>query len=272
MKIENHKLSGSQIHEVNTPKNTTKFKKPNPDTIIIHYTGGGSASSSANWLSRGEVKASAHIIIGRDGEVYQLVPFNIEAWHAGISAYAGRSGFNQFSIGIELANAGFLTKTGSIYRSSFGATYSVDEVMLARHKNEDFDRYWHTYTEAQILKCREVCQLLIEEYNIQEILGHDEISPGRKQDPGPAFPMNSFRNELLQKETREENNPTILNQEGKVAASSLNIRSSGASDASKIALPLPNGQKVTILEERNGWFKVKTEIEGWVDKGYIQKL
>ena len=55
--------------------------------IILHYTGGTSAMSSAKFLARSDVKASAHVVIGRDGQVIQLVPFNIEAWHAGKSSY-----------------------------------------------------------------------------------------------------------------------------------------------------------------------------------------
>ena len=63
--------------------------------IVLHYTAGTSAESSALFLTRPDVSASAHLVIGRDGEVFQLVPFNIEAWHAGKSWYAGRGGLNR---------------------------------------------------------------------------------------------------------------------------------------------------------------------------------
>ena len=59
--------------------------------IILHYTGGTSAMSSAKFLVRQDVKSSAHVVIGRDGQVIQLVSFNIEALHAVKSSYGGRN-------------------------------------------------------------------------------------------------------------------------------------------------------------------------------------
>jgi N-acetylmuramoyl-L-alanine amidase len=279
MKIDasKHELTGDPVKVDLTNKNTRAFDSGLPDSIIIHYTAGSSASSSAAWLRRSEVKASAHIVIGRDGSVHQIVPFNIQSWHAGVSAYGGRSGYNKFSIGIELDNAGFLTKTGNVFLASFGRTYSADEVLKAKHQHEGKERYWHTYTEAQIDSCREICELLIDQYKIKEILGHDEIAPGRKQDPGPAFPMNRFRNNLLElanvqaMETRQDTEEPRMEIAGRVVVSSLNIRSHSSGDATKIAQPLKNGQKVTIQEEKDGWYKVSTLIEGWVSKAFVQR-
>ncbi|MGB3467614.1 MAG: N-acetylmuramoyl-L-alanine amidase, partial [Cyclobacteriaceae bacterium] len=57
------------------------------DMLIIHYTAGRSAETSANFLARPDVQASAHLVIGRDGQVFQLVPFDKVAWHAGVSQY-----------------------------------------------------------------------------------------------------------------------------------------------------------------------------------------
>ena len=86
--------------------------------IVLHYTAGTSAESSALFLTRPDVSASAHVVIGREGEVFQLVPFNIEAWHAGKSWYAGRGGLNRYSIGIELDNLGKLRFSGGLFRRS----------------------------------------------------------------------------------------------------------------------------------------------------------
>ena len=74
--------------------------------IILHYTAGVSAQSSPRYLARPDVKASAHLVIGRLGKIIQLVSFDVEAWHAGQSSYAGRTCLNRFSIGIELDNLG----------------------------------------------------------------------------------------------------------------------------------------------------------------------
>jgi N-acetylmuramoyl-L-alanine amidase len=169
-----------------------------PDTIIIHYTAGTSGESAANWLANRDSKVSAHVVIDRSGKIYQIMPFTKVAWHAGQSAYGGRTGFNEFSIGIELDNAGYLQRSGSDYVSAYGKHYSPGEVIEARHMQETSARFWHAYTSEQLLACRELCFALIEAYpDIDQILGHDEISPGRKQDPGPAFPMEEFRDYIL---------------------------------------------------------------------------
>jgi N-acetylmuramoyl-L-alanine amidase len=169
-----------------------------PDSIVIHYTAGTSGESSANWLAEPAAKVSAHVVIDRSGKIFQVIPFNRVAWHAGQSAYAGRTGFNAFSLGIELDNAGYLLQDGQDYISSYGKRYSSADVIEAQHQHETSPRFWHTYTEEQLRTCRDLCIALIEAYpEIDQILGHDEIAPGRKQDPGPAFPMDSFRKHIL---------------------------------------------------------------------------
>jgi N-acetylmuramoyl-L-alanine amidase len=255
------------ISKLSCTKNTEKFGSGMPDTIVIHYTAGSSAASSANYLCRDEIKASAHIVIGRNGEIYQLVPFDTIAWHAGTSAYGGRTMLNKYSVGIELANAGVLIKTGNEYQAWFGTKYPASDVVYATHRNETKPRYWQAYTDKQIEVCRDVCEALINKFAIKDIVGHEEIAPGRKQDPGPAFPLDSFRETLLLK--NESDAPNLLNAKGEVTANLLNIRSGAGINYEKIAKPLEAGTKVKVLEEREGWFRVTTTIEGWVSKSHV---
>jgi len=266
---DNHWLEGDNLIEVKCPKNQQLFTQNLPDTIIIHFTVGSTAKSSAEWLARDDVKASAHLVIGRDGKIFQLVPFNTVAWHAGESSYGNRTGFNKYSIGIELDNAGALTKTGNSYISSFGKVYPESEAVLAKHRNEEVERYWHTFTEIQIQTCTDICIALIAKYGIKTILGHEEICPGRKTDPGPAFPLDKLRNDLL-KDTRQDSDP--IPTHGQVAASLLNIRQNPSASAPLQANPLPQNASVTILDEKDGWYKVRTEIEGWVKKDFIKPI
>ncbi len=267
MKINNdHLIVGDNVTQMDCPKNKEKFAPGNLDTIVIHYTAGRSAESSANFLA-GPVKASAHMVIGREGEIYQLVPFDTVSWHAGDSFYRNRKWLNKYSIGIELDNAGVLTKVGSEYQAWFGKKYQANEAVFATHRNETSPKYWHTYTEQQIDKCRQVCEMLIEKYKLNTILGHEEISPGRKQDPGPAFPLDKFRDNLLTQNRSDE--PNLIDKEGVVTANLLNIREDAGVNFRKVARPLTRGTKVKVIEERNGWFKVETMVEGWVGKGFI---
>lgn len=273
LSISNHLLKGDNIIQKSCPKNKDKFNMDELDTIIIHYTAGSSAESSANYLINDNVKASAHLVIGRKGEIFQLVPFDTIAWHAGLSHYGNRTGYNKYSIGIELDNAGILEKAGTEYIAWFGSRYQPNDVIQATHRNESVLRYWHVYTPEQIETCRQICELLIEsqEYKISNILGHEEISPGRKQDPGPAFPLDKFRNNLLFQ--NRSDSQAEMNIKGKVVNTDfLNIREQPGVEFKKIAQPLKRNAEVTIKDEMGGWYFVETEITGWVSKGYIEKI
>lgn len=269
MKINaNHQLEDGNIVLLPCPKNKVKFGSGLPDTVVIHYTAGGSADSSAKYLAQNDIKASAHLVIGREGEIFQLVPFDTVSWHAGRSSYGGRNGLNKYSIGIELDNAGVLERVGSEYKSWFGRRYQPNDVVEAVHRNDSKPRFWHTYTQAQLEACRQVCSLLIEKYKINLILGHEEIAPLRKQDPGPAFPLDRFRDSLLLQNRSDDE--IALNKDGKVVVDFLNIRANAGVENKKVALPLTRNKKVKVLEEKNGWFKVETTITGWVGKGFIE--
>lgn len=176
-------------------------KSPNVDVplqerrfVVMHYTGGASFASSVAWLASKTSGVSAHLVIGRNGEVAQLVPFNLRAWHAGTSAWKGYTNLNNYSIGIELDNAGMMKRSGSQWVSSFGQVYPNSEVLAAPHQSVPNVIYgWHRYTDIQLKTAAEVVAALVQAYGIQEIIGHDDIAVGRKWDPGPAFPMEQFR-------------------------------------------------------------------------------
>ena len=101
------------------------------------------------------LRVSAHVLVRRDGELVQCVPFGRRAWHAGVSTHVGRSGCNDFSIGIELEGA--------------------DDV---------------PYTDAQYARSAALLLALFRAYPDlapTRVVGHSDIAPGRKTDPGPAF-------------------------------------------------------------------------------------
>ncbi len=99
-----------------------------------------------------DLRVSSHLFIRRDGSILQFVPFSDRAWHAGESSYGGRENCNDYSIGIEL---------------------------------EGTDR--NPFEEAQYKSLSKVCHLLCESYDIRDIVGHSDIAPNRKTDPGSAF-------------------------------------------------------------------------------------
>jgi N-acetylmuramoyl-L-alanine amidase len=161
--------------------------------FVLHYTAGLSFSSSVNWLKKPEAKASAHFVIGRQGELIQLVPLDRVAWHAGVSTWRGRPNCNFYSIGVELDNPGPLAKRADgSYVSVVGSkAVAPEDVLVADHKIGHVCPYhaWHKYSEPQLAKLSELLtELRLAFPAVKEIVGHDDIAPGRKFDVGPAFP------------------------------------------------------------------------------------
>ena len=200
--IANHKLVSQGVDILD--EGTTKMGGAlDPRFLVIHYTAGASFDGDLQSLARDkETQASVHLLIGRDGKVAQIVPFNRAAWHAGRSQWGEISGLNNHSIGIELSNGGVLTKLANgKFTTWFGKEIPDGEVMEAAHERGGPVRGWHTYPQKQLDRLIEVAHALHAKYNFLDILGHDDISWPRKSDPGPAFPMNSVRSRILGRHT-----------------------------------------------------------------------
>lgn len=133
-----------------------------PQYLIMHYTAAKTAASAINWMLSPMAKVSAHLHIAKDGHVVQLVPFNIKAWHAGQSAWNGLTGLNSYSIGIELQND------------------SIEE-----------------YPVKQLDITAEISKVIVAKYSLKDVLGHSDIAPGRKIDPGSKFPMKIFKESVM---------------------------------------------------------------------------
>lgn len=169
-----------------------------PRFLIIHYTAGTSAQGAISWLKNPAAQASAHLVIDRNGTVTQMMEFNKVAWHAGKSSWGDITGLNRHSIGIELVNAGKLNKTGNgAWVNWAGNKVDDNEVYILTHKHENAPAGWQCFTQAQYDAVSEIGLLLHQKYDLLDILGHDDISPGRKIDPGPAFPMISLQSRII---------------------------------------------------------------------------
>ena len=127
--------------------------------IIIHYTGMQSERESFIRLCSTKSGVSCHFLISRNGKIYRLVHDNKIAWHAGKSCWGKYKNLNKNSIGIELVNKGH----------QFGYT---------------------NFKKKQISSLIKICKRLIEKYNIKKnnIVGHSDVAPLRKSDPGEKFP------------------------------------------------------------------------------------
>ena len=129
------------------------------DMLLLHYTGMPGAREALERLCDPAAKVSAHYTIDEDGTVYAHVPEARRAWHAGVSNWAGASDTTARSIGIELANPGH----------EFG---------------------YRAFAEAQIASLTTLCHGILMRHPIPSwrVLGHSDVAPARKEDPGELFP------------------------------------------------------------------------------------
>ena len=164
-----------------------------PSLLVMHFTASQRAAGAISWLCNPVAKASAQIVIDIDGTVTQLMPLNRIAWHAGLSKWKGKSGCNAFSIGIEMANLGLLRRLGNDkFADSYGHYVPAAQVATVN------GRYWALYPKSQQDAAVGVAQAIIATYpTIREIVGHSDIAPGRKIDPGDAWPMEGFRSKVF---------------------------------------------------------------------------
>lgn len=198
MKIINHVLSGDPEEKISFVKSPNQSSRITPIYLVIHFTAGANLSGAVSWFQKTEAQASAHLVIDRDGTIVQMVPFNRCAWHAGKSKWGQLEGMNTYSIGIELVNAGKLRRNSKNEWLNWANKIIPEaDVTIAKHKDETTEAGWHEYAERQLEVAIKVGSLLHKTYTFTDVLGHDDISPGRKVDPGPLFPMNSFRSMVL---------------------------------------------------------------------------
>jgi N-acetylmuramoyl-L-alanine amidase len=166
--------------------------------LVIHFTSGWSAQSSVDfWKTPAANGANAHIIIDRNGKIIQCRPFNKTAGHAGRSKWThdGKTyeGLNSCSIGIELANCGDMPRENYPAAGMGELAGKPIPRKTAKHKNGGPIKQWETFTRIQYETCEALAITLCSRYNLDDVVGHDDIAPDRKVDPGPAFDMARLR-------------------------------------------------------------------------------
>ncbi len=128
------------------------------DMLVLHYTGMLTAQAALDRLTDPRSKVSAHYVVGEEGDIWQLVPENMRAWHAGVSYWRGHTNINQRSVGIEIVNPGH----------EFG---------------------YRIFPPLQMQSVIALCQGIMARHTIpaRNVVGHSDIAPERKEDPGELF-------------------------------------------------------------------------------------
>jgi N-acetylmuramoyl-L-alanine amidase len=142
------------------PSPTHDERKGPIDIILLHYTGMQTGQAALDRLTTAASKVSAHYVVFEDGRIVQCVPETLRAWHAGVSHWAGETDINSRSIGIEIVNPGHEFGYVDFPLRQTAAVISLCKSILTRRGPISAER----------------------------ILGHSDVAPARKQDPGEKFP------------------------------------------------------------------------------------
>jgi N-acetylmuramoyl-L-alanine amidase len=265
MHIRDHLLEGARFE-----KTANMGGEMTPRYLVIHYTVVTTAAGVVSAFKNPNVRASAHLVLDIDGTFIQMVPFNRKAWHAGKSQWAGRNGCNDFTLGIEVVNPGPLVRRGPGFVDVNNRAWH-GEVVEARHKNGRAPySFWAAYDPRQLDALREVGPALVATYGLMDIVGHDDVAPGRKTDPGPAFPLASLRAASL---GRNDDEPEDLGGDRYVVTTTLNVRKGPAVSFDAVAgSPLASGREVEILDEQGAWRHIVTRdaaVEGWAHGKFL---
>jgi N-acetylmuramoyl-L-alanine amidase len=271
MKVEKHRLklgSGKFARFVETSQKGGELEGGKPSIIIVHYTAGGSAAGAIDTFTHGEPgrRTSAHLVIDRDGTITQLVPFDHVGWHAGPSSWRGRGDVNLRSVGIELVNWGKLNRTAAGgWVSDRGASIPPDRVVLAAHKHFPGSEHgWEIYDVAQVDTLVAAASALVQAYGMQgwDLVGHEDVSPFRKVDPGPALRLDAIRSRVFGREDDAFDDRLF-----KVHApgDGLNLREKPALADSRIIKKLVHGATVHVIERIGAWALVAEVLPGGDD-------
>jgi N-acetylmuramoyl-L-alanine amidase len=146
------------IRERGSPNHDARPEGGRIDMLVLHYTGMKTAAEAIDRLCDPAAKVSAHYVIDEDGTVWRLVEEGRRAWHAGLSFWQGTRDVNAASIGIELVNPGH----------EWG---------------------YRAFPETQMASLESLCRGLLEKHPIpaDRVVGHSDVAPARKQDPGELF-------------------------------------------------------------------------------------
>lgn len=133
------------------------------DMLVMHYTGMRSAEEALDRLCDPAAKVSAHYVIEEDGTIHTLVDEEHRAWHAGVASWRGADNINSRSVGIELVNPGHEFGYRAFPKSQVSAAIDLCHGILARH-----------------------------DIPARNVVGHSDVAPSRKEDPGELFPWRAL--------------------------------------------------------------------------------
>ena len=273
-RVAEHRLLGGAPPVLQDPTDHwTPGRTIVPRFLLFHYTVIDFDATRRAFKNRA-VAASAHLVVARDGRVAQMVAFDRRAWHAGESRWGDLTDLNSHAIGIEMENHGYLERRGGGQLQSVNGDKVKDEdAVEARHRHPRWPaRWWQAYTPAQIEVAQALARALANAYPIEDVLGHDDVAPERKADPGPAFPLDLVQAAAFGRE--DPAGPAGGRAIRIVSVPWLNMRRGPGAGFALEGPPLAAGTRVQTLSASGAWSLVRplgalTRV-AWVHGSYLR--
>lgn len=279
MRVVRHKVEGVPYREAKSIGGTIV-----PEIVVLHDTAGRlEKGNSARYLRDNPAGVSVHFVVERDGSIEQQVPTNRRAGHAGKSSYHGRKDCNAFSIGIEIVNPGRMTP-GPDGRAHawWGEAFGVEDLDWRVVKTPEHGHgAWASYTPEQIEALRALLTALFAGVpTLRDITTHWYISPGRKVDVNPLFPLDELRHAVFgafdpadrEADAASQELPTATMLRIRAPGDSLNMRRWPSFNPNVIGA-IPDGTLVPALRrgvfDGRAWSLVQyAGREGWIVDAY----
>lgn len=287
-KIVNHMLAGAEFMPARHSGGVIT-----PEIVILHDTAGRlERGNSARYLADNDAETSAHFVVERDGSITQLVKTDHQANHAGQSSWHGREWCNRFSIGIEIVNPGKMVRVGGgavlQARAWWKQTFAAGDTLEGGHvcdlvemsTPEHGAGVWMDYTPEQISAVTLLLEVLFRDIStLRDITTHWYVSPGRKVDTNPLFPLAQIRAKVLGRD-----DPAEVEAEARSNHSGGHVRISAQGGLNlrrwpsfnpNVILSIPDNAVVPVL--RHGAFGGRDWLrvlyggqEGWIVKSYTK--
>lgn len=197
--IDKPSVEGIYTKAKQIPDNIGNAPALTPQGVVIHYTASSDLDATVDFFKKNAV--DIHFLIGKDGSIVQMVPCNKQADHAGESEWKNLKWLNKYFLGIEVVCLGPVKRVAS---GKFNDGYDRPYKGKPRDKLMLQNRFWDPFTIEQEKALKELVDWMLATYKfpVDNIVGHHEVAPGRKIDPGGclSLSMEEFRG-LFKKKT-----------------------------------------------------------------------
>jgi N-acetylmuramoyl-L-alanine amidase len=284
MQLKNHMLEGVRFQEARWI-----WGEIVPEIVILHDTASPlTPFNSANYLADNEAKVSVHFVAERDGTITQQVPTNRRAGHAGKSTFNGRADCNAFAIGIEIVNPGRMTRINAAQAVGWwGGKFRIAEENIHEVTTPEHGAgLWMGYSPEQIDAVLKLLEALFAGIpTLRDITTHWYVSPGRKVDVNPLFPLEEMRAKVLGHDDPAELEAEELSiaetsrdsyVEIDAGGETLNMRRWPSFNPNIIAA-IPHGTPVPVLRsgtfDGRAWLQVQYAGQGgWIVARYTAPI